>query len=97
MTPTFKAPGTKSLKLEYDNMLSILLQFCFQIQVRRYTKGVASPPAPVDHADLSDLSGFSTSYGSALSTLNESVKSAMGFLRETVKAGAYTRPLFSST
>ena len=30
--PTLKAPGTKRSKLKYDNLLSILLQFCFQFQ-----------------------------------------------------------------
>jgi len=28
-----KAPGFKRLKLEYDKLLSILLQFCFQLQL----------------------------------------------------------------
>jgi hypothetical protein len=30
--PTLKALGTKPLKLKYDKLLSILLQFCFQFQ-----------------------------------------------------------------
>jgi hypothetical protein len=31
--PTLKAPGTQRLKLKYDDMLSILLEFCSQIQL----------------------------------------------------------------
>jgi len=30
---TLQAPGTKRLKLNYDRLLSILLQFCFQFEV----------------------------------------------------------------
>jgi len=33
INPTLKAPGTNRLKLKYDKLLSILLQFCFQIQL----------------------------------------------------------------
>ena len=33
MKPTLKAPGTKRLKLKYDQRLSILLQFWFQFQL----------------------------------------------------------------
>jgi len=36
MKPTLKAPGTKRLKVKYDKLLSILLQCCFQIDLRRY-------------------------------------------------------------
>jgi len=31
--PTLKAPGSKRLKLKYDEVLTILPQFCFQIQL----------------------------------------------------------------
>jgi hypothetical protein len=31
--PTLKAPGTKRLKLNYNERLSILLKKCFQIQL----------------------------------------------------------------
>ena len=34
-----KPPGTKRLKLKYYKLLSILLHFCFQINLRRYSKG----------------------------------------------------------
>jgi hypothetical protein len=33
MKPTLKAPGTKRLKLKYDELLSVLLEFCFHIQL----------------------------------------------------------------
>jgi hypothetical protein len=37
--PTLKAPGTKRLKLEYDDLLSI---FGFEFNLRRHSKG--NPP-----------------------------------------------------
>jgi len=37
--PTLKAPGTKRLKLNYDKLLSILLQFCFQFQLAPLLRG----------------------------------------------------------
>ena len=44
MKPMLKAPGTKRLKLKYDQLLSILLQFCFNFafsfNLRRYMKAV---------------------------------------------------------
>ena len=33
MKPTLKGPGTNRSKPRYDEQLSILLQFCFQIQL----------------------------------------------------------------
>jgi len=43
MKPMLKAPGTVRLKLKYDNMFSILLQFCFNFafnfSLRRYLMG----------------------------------------------------------
>ena len=33
MKPTLRAPGTERLKLNYDKLLSNLLQICFQIQL----------------------------------------------------------------
>ena len=38
MKPTLKAPGTKRLKLKYDNLLS---SFAFKFNLRRYTKDAA--------------------------------------------------------
>ena len=35
-----KAPGPKRLKVKCNRMLSILLQFCFQFNLRRYGVGV---------------------------------------------------------
>jgi hypothetical protein len=36
MNPTFKAPGTKRLKLKYEKVISILLKSCFNLSLRRY-------------------------------------------------------------
>jgi len=36
MKPTLKAPETKRLKVKHDQLLSILLQCCFQNDLRRY-------------------------------------------------------------
>ena len=38
--PTLKAPGTKRLKLKYDEPLS---KFAFKLNVRRYTKDTDDP------------------------------------------------------
>jgi hypothetical protein len=37
--PTLKAPETKRLKLKHDELLSILLQFCFQIHLAPLYRG----------------------------------------------------------
>jgi hypothetical protein len=47
--PTFKPPGIKLLKLKHDEMLSILLQFCFQIQLAPLQQGGAPVPALRGH------------------------------------------------
>jgi len=39
LKPTLKAPGTKLLKLKLDKLLSILTQFCFQIQLALLHRG----------------------------------------------------------
>jgi hypothetical protein len=44
MKPVSKAPGTQSLKLNYDDPLSI---FAFEFNLRRYSSGGASPCSPV--------------------------------------------------
>jgi len=43
MKPTLKAPGTKRLKLKYDKLLSILLQFCFQFKLAPLQRGHRDP------------------------------------------------------
>jgi hypothetical protein len=40
MKPTFKAPGSKRLKLKYDQLLS---SFAFKIKLRRYNKAQRTP------------------------------------------------------
>ena len=41
--PTLKPPGTKRLKLKYDKLLSMLLDFCFQIQLAALHHGRSAP------------------------------------------------------
>jgi hypothetical protein len=48
MKPMLKAPGTHSLILNCDEVLSILLDFAFKFNVSRYRKGVSGQP--VRHA-----------------------------------------------
>jgi len=43
--PKFKPPGTKRLKVKYDEVLSILLQFCFQFQLAPLHRGTPSARA----------------------------------------------------
>jgi hypothetical protein len=38
--PILKAPGIKRLKQKYGELLSILLQFCFQIQIAPLHHGI---------------------------------------------------------
>jgi hypothetical protein len=65
--PTFKAPGTKRLKLKYAVPLS---NFAFKFNIRRYTK-MSNPHYPPEIQAETTLINFT--------------------------AGAYTRPLLSST
>ena len=39
--PTLKAPGTQRFKLKYDQLLSILLEFAFKFNLRRYAEAIA--------------------------------------------------------
>jgi hypothetical protein len=41
MKPRLKAPGTQRFNLKYEKLLSILLQFCFQIQLAPLKHGNA--------------------------------------------------------
>ena len=43
---TLKAPGTERLKLKYDELLSILLQFCFQLQLVPLHRGDSARADP---------------------------------------------------
>jgi hypothetical protein len=45
MKPISKAPSNQRLKLKYDKMLSILLQFCFQFQLALPHPGARGGPA----------------------------------------------------
>ena len=50
INPKLKAPGSNRLKPTYDTLLSILLQFCLQIQ-----------PAPLHHGGAADGGGYDVS------------------------------------
>ena len=54
--PTLKAPGTKRLKLKYDELLST---FAFKFNLRRYNMdaGLSSTPVPTPSADGSGETG----------------------------------------
>ena len=43
--PALKAPGTQRLKLKYDELHSILLQFCFRFQLAPLNQGAGTGPA----------------------------------------------------
>jgi len=59
INPMLKPPGTKRLKLKYVKVLSILLQFCFQIQL--------APPQQdeVGHAEEESRQGLTLAHFSA--------------------------------
>jgi hypothetical protein len=61
MEPTLKAPGKQRLKLKYDNLLSILLKFCFQIILAPLQRGVAGHRAVYVRAE-----GFGRHHGRAV-------------------------------
>ena len=50
--PMLEAPGTKCLKLKYGELLSMLLQLCFQIQVAPLQPGVYVEPRAHLAADV---------------------------------------------
>jgi hypothetical protein len=54
-----KASGTKRLKLNYDRLLSILLQFCFnfafKFNLRRYIMARAYPAAALGCVDAGSV------------------------------------------
>ena len=47
--PTMKAPGTKLLKLDFDELLS---SFAFKFDLRRYTKAVLPPLAALGGSSI---------------------------------------------
>jgi len=87
LKPILKAPGTKRLKLKYDQLLSNL---AFNFNLRRYIKGLE---LSVDEALAVWRSQFS--YGRMADFMREHTY----HVRHTygLEAGAYTRPLSSST
>jgi hypothetical protein len=109
MKPALKAPGTKRLKLTCDETLS---NFAFNFKLRRYTKaglaaagsggaaGGAENTAPPGSTGkpLRDRTstGSAGSGGGGGGGLRMS-ETRMATRRRALKAGAYTRPLLSST
>jgi hypothetical protein len=67
MKSKLKVPATKLLRLKHDELLSILLQFCFQFNLRRYIVVPDAPTAPdfhmwelIDQQELAAKAGPST-------------------------------------
>jgi hypothetical protein len=85
MKPTFKAPGANLLTLKCDEPL---LTFAFKFNLRRYTM---DPATGATHTLLS------LADGGALYTSEAVAGYAPGDHGVARKAGAYTRPLLSST
>jgi len=52
MKPKLKQPGSKRLTLKYDNLLSILLKFCFQCQLVPLHLGLASAGSTAQYANV---------------------------------------------
>ena len=90
--PTLKAPGSERLKLKYDEPLS---NFAFNIYLRRYTEVQIEESIDADYENI--VAGDNT-VKEYLRQGSEQRK-ALGLedLGNVSKAGAYTRPLFSST
>jgi hypothetical protein len=81
--PEFKPPGTTRLKLKCDDPLS---NFAFKINLRRYTVALAAPQPTML---IDDWILVQSSCADTAELLSD--------VRRELEAGAYTRPLFSST
>jgi hypothetical protein len=88
-----KPPGTKRLKLEYDGLLS---NFGFKFSLRRYIKDVSDGEHPVSlplsYKEMRRMCGIPK----PAKLLEEAKAEAEGRGIEFA-AGAYTRPLSTST
>jgi len=67
--PTFKAPGTKRLKLKYDELLTILLRFRFQFQL-----------APLQQGAIDVTAGRATTAGVAATLVGRCTLAASEFV-----------------
>jgi hypothetical protein len=101
MKPMLKAPGTKRLKLQYDEPPS---NFAFNSNLRRYTSARAT--LLFQMSDMREVTQISAKTGDETSdaeTKKGDAKSKKGDAKSKKgdakgkKAGAYTRPLFSPT
>jgi hypothetical protein len=81
---TLKAPGPQRLKLEYDGLLS---NFAFKFNWRRYIKGELEGAPDLTKEQVKSLFNKLTE--------RANVKASFDFTLRP--AGAYTRPLFSTT
>ena len=85
-TPKLKPPGTKRLKLKCDILLS---SSGFKINLRRYNEAINRLIHAIEEREAFLTHEFARLYkGMNVNPLNEAVLSS---------AGAYTRPLLSST
>ena len=82
--PMLKPSVTKHLRLKCDVQLST---FAFRFNLRRYTEGMA-----VDRAREA-----AASLAFPIAAANSAAKAAADIRGEAEEAGAYTRPLLSST
>jgi len=80
--PTLKAPGTKCLKLKYDEPLPI---FAFNFNLHRYNEAVTTMMLdPVNQCLVAAM-------------MDRKIRLFDMAQLEGLKAGAYTRPLFGLT
>jgi hypothetical protein len=87
MKPMLKAPGTKRLKLNYDEPLSKL---AFKFRLRRFT----------EVSDGEDREDWEPLYGEQVARKEDGtwvLRETRRRLQGAVMAGAYTRSLLSST
>ena len=97
--PTLKAPGIKLFKLKYDKPLS---NFAFKFKLRRYNQDAAEDAGISKDGELAVMSGGEdgfvrkvTGAGKVTMTLKGHAKAVRAVAASA--AGAYTRPLLSST
>jgi hypothetical protein len=93
MQPTLKAPGTKSLRLKHDELLS---SFAFKFSLRRYS--LVGDPAlgGVTHIFVDEVHERTADADFLLIHLKGMLQ-RQAAEQGRLKAGTYTCPLFGST